>query len=436
MNPLRLKVQKRVFPNGLTLLMNPHDSVPTVSIAAFCDAGILCEPEEKAGLANLVAELLDEGSQLRSGEALSEEIESVGGQMETGSSGVSMGVPAGEIELGLRVLYELFALPVFPPSQIRKKKEWVLSDILSEEDDPRSKAYQQFRELVYGRHPLHRPSHGYRRTVSRLNRSDLLEYHRRYYAPDRLILSVAGAFVPSKIEKIIERTFGRWNRRGAAKPHFAALPRTARSREKVVFEEREQVNVYLGHLGIPRNHPDFYKLLVMDHVLGTGPGFTDRLSKTLRDEQGLAYTVHAGISSSSGKEPGTFSAYIGTSPERYDRAVNGIFLELKKIRESRPSREELQLAQDYLTGSYLFGIERNMGRAYFLINQERYALGGDYLERYPKIIRSITAGDVLEVARRHIRPQEMTVVAVGPVQQKKKVQAGARTSIHLSASPA
>ena len=97
---------------------------------------------------------------------------------------------------------------------------------------------------------------------------------------------------------------------------------------------REQVHVFLGHPGIRRDDPDFYKLSVMDHVLGTGPGFTDRISRKLRDEQGLCYTVSASITSSAGLEPGHFSAYIGTSPQNVARAIEGDV----ELNHARPSR--------------------------------------------------------------------------------------------------
>ena len=94
--------------------------------------------------------------------------------------------------------------------------------------------------------------------------------------------------------------------------------------EKIVPDTTAaQIHVFIGHLGIKRNDPDYYKLLVMDNVLGTGPGFTDRLSANLRDRQGLAYTVTAQITGSAGDEPGTFTGYIGTFPEQVPGDAKG-----------------------------------------------------------------------------------------------------------------
>ncbi len=414
---LRIQSTKKVFNNGLTLLVAPNRNVPTASIAIYCDSGILCEPESKAGLAHLVSLVIDEGSKKRSGEAVREEIESIGGDLETGPSGASVAVPSSELERGLRVLSEVLLTPAFPEKAVRSKKDLVLSEILAEEDDLQAKAQRQFKELVYGAHPLHRPSHGYERTVMKLTRRDLVDHHKKYYAPERTILAVAGEVTTAQVERLVEKYFGRWSNKAAPFPAIPPLPRFRHSRQLLIHKATKQVHIYVGHQGIRRNDPDYYKLLVMDYVLGSGPGFTDRLSKKLRDQQGLAYTVHAGIASTSGKEPGVFSAYMGTSPETLERAVKGILAELRQIVHKAPSEEEVRLAKDYLTGSYVFGVERNLSRALFLINRERYQLGDDYFQNYPKYVESVTPAQILEAARKHIFPDRYVLVAVGKVKR-------------------
>src|SRR5256885_8067496 len=109
-----------------------------------------------------------------------------------------------------------------------------------------------------------------------------------------------------------------------------------------------QLHFYMGHVGIRRDNPDYYKLLVMDYVLGTGPGFTDRLSARLRDRQGLAYTVSANISSSSTEEPGVFACYIGTPPQNFDLVKKEFLEELNRIRDERAKDEEVEDAMTYL----------------------------------------------------------------------------------------
>src|SRR5581483_5517953 len=115
-----------------------------------------------------------------------------------------------------------------------------------------------------------------------------------------------------------------------------------------------QLHFYLGHPGVQRNNPDYYKLLVMDNVLGTGPGFTDRLSAQLRDREGLAYTVSAAITSTAGEQVGAFTCFIGTFPDKLAAVRDGFMKELKRIRAAPPTAEEVDDVKAYLLGSLAF----------------------------------------------------------------------------------
>jgi zinc protease len=174
----------------------------------------------------------------------------------------------------------------------------------------------------------------------------------------------------------------------------------------------------MGHVGIARTNPDYFKLLVMDYVLGTGPGFTDRLSSRLRDREGLAYTVSANITSSAREQPGSFTCYIGTDPKNLQR-VKALFLEeLKRIREQQPTHEEAEDAKKYLLGSLPFQLTTNERVAGQLLAIERYGLGLDYFATYKKSVAAVTPADVQAVARKYLDPERMVLVVAGPVNDK------------------
>ena len=179
--------------------------------------------------------------------------------------------------------------------------------------------------------------------------------------------------------------------------------------------QREQVHVYMGHLGVRRKDPDWASLAVMDHVLGTGPGFTNRLGRRLRDELGLAYSVSADIHSSAGVHPGTFTAYIGTSPENLGTALGGFHEEICRIRDEPIEAEELEIARSYLLGSFVLGFERASRRASFLVAAEAQGLPDDELERLPKAFAAVTVEDVQRVARTHLFPDSCCLSVAGPV---------------------
>jgi zinc protease len=169
----------------------------------------------------------------------------------------------------------------------------------------------------------------------------------------------------------------------------------------------------MGHAGIRRTNPDYYKLLVMDYVLGTGPGFTDRLSARLRDREGLAYTVSATMTSTAGEEVGTFTCYIGTEPQYFDRVKKTFLEELARIRNEKPDAGEVEDAKKYLLGSLAFQLTTSDRIASQLLYVERYGLGFGYLDDFRKAVAAVTPEDVQAVARKYLDPQRMVLVALG-----------------------
>jgi zinc protease len=278
-----------------------------------------------------------------------------------------------------------------------------------------------FNELVYGAHPLHRPSHGYPETVEKLTREDLRDFHRRFFAPNNGLLSIVGDFRISELLPKVERRFGGWAARPQVFPeHPRPLFQTER-RVKYITMAAQQVNIYLGHLGVERTNPDYYALQVLDTILGGGAGFTARIPQRLRDEMGLAYTTFASITMTAGLDPGRFIAFIGTSPENMNLAIEGLLNEIRRVIAEPVTAQELQDAKDYLTGSFVFAFESSGQIARFLVHAEVYGLGFDYIEKYPQYIRSITIEDVNRVARKYLDCENYTLVVVGPVDEQGKL---------------
>jgi zinc protease len=416
----RLDVERVELPNGLVLLLSENHTTPSVSIKAVVGAGSRFEPDEKAGLASLLGELLDEGTASRTSQQIAEAVESVGGRLGTFGDYQSSGCVAiflsKDISLGLDVIADLLMNASFPEDKVRQQVERRVAQIKGRLDVPRTQASDLFNEIVFKGTPQHRPAVGYERTVSRLTRDDVLEFYGRYYVPNNTAVAIVGDIDKAEVRKKVEETFGLWAQ--SADFEAPAAPAVARQKEAIerfVSAPKEQVNIFIGHSGIARRNPDYYALLVMDTILGSSPGFTSRIPRILRDEQGLAYTTFSNITASAGIDAGRFIAYIGTSPENLDRAVEGLRKEIKRIVEEPVAEAEVEAAKSYLTGSFVFHFQKNLQVADFLVDAETYDLGFDYLEKYPELIRGVTPADVTRVARQYLDPDHLTTVVVGPV---------------------
>ena len=178
--------------------------------------------------------------------------------------------------------------------------------------------------------------------------------------------------------------------------------------------ERAQTNLFLGHLGIVRSDPDYIALEVMDNVFGVGSGFTDRLSKTIRDQAGLAYTVFGNVTRSASTVPGTFTIYAGTKPEDAEKARTMMHEQLAGLLATPPTPEELAGAKAAMRGGIVMGCESAGNLLGVLYLCERYALGFDYPKRYVEALEKVTAADVTRVAKAHLKPDALVEVLVGP----------------------
>jgi zinc protease len=180
-----------------------------------------------------------------------------------------------------------------------------------------------------------------------------------------------------------------------------------------IEEDREQFHVYLGHLGVRRGDPDWYALLVGDYVLGSGPGFTDRLSKRVRDQMGLAYSVHARIARGADLEPGMFSAYVGTSPATHVQALDAMRAEIARFVEGPIEAHEVEDARRYLLGGFVFGFETVDQTAEQIVQMHRLGLGFQHPAEFVRRIEAVTVDEVQAAVRRHIFPDRLVTVTVG-----------------------
>jgi zinc protease len=412
-------VHSHTLPNGLKVLLVENASIPTVSLTASVLTGARYDPESKAGLAIMVSRLLDEGTATRTSLEIADAIESVGGSIETDGSFERIIATASvlnkDVDLGLELLADLLIRPVFPQEFVDKEKERTLAEIQSAQDRPQVVAGWAFNELVYQDHPLHRPSHGYPGTVEKITRADLLDFHSRFFVPNNVLLSMVGDFRIQDLLPKVEKFFGDWVSKPVVFPTYENPVRQTAKRAKFVTMPAQQLNIYLGHLGITRTNSDYYALQVLDTILGGGAGFTARIPQRLRDELGLAYTTFASITMTAGMDPGRFIAFIGTSPENMKLATEGLINEIRRIIEEPVTAQELQDAKDYLTGSFVFAFESSPQIARFLVHAEVYGLGFDYVEKYPEYICDVTVEEISRVARKYLDSENYTLVVVGPV---------------------
>jgi len=424
------EVVEETLPNGVLLMAKRRSDVPVLSVQALVNAGQLFEPEEKAGLAELVGSLLDEGvddgqGRKKSGEEIADGVEFVGGQYGTSTNGVSVKVLSEHAGVAYDLVRDLIRFPSFPLARFDKLREDQLAEIESMDQDPTRVARRLFYENAYKGHPYHRPAIGYEKTVKALTLQDVQDYYHRLFRPENLIVVAVGDVDPAVALKELRTRFAPWKVDG---PWQAPeIPKAVRQSEaRPVFEtyKAQQVRIHLGHVGIERANPDYFALRVMETILSTSPGFTNRLARNVRELQGLAYDVNGSITAGSGQAAGAFQVVLGVEAKDKDKGLASVLNELRQFLKDGPTEEEVKDAKSYLLSSFVSSWETVEDIADYLLSVKRYGLGTDYAARYYKAVGSVTPAEILRVARKYIDLDRLTTVVVGPVDKNGKLIEG------------
>lgn len=410
--------ERSVLDNGIILLHAERVNLPIVTVVVSIDAGGVREQEDKAGLASLTADLLNEGTETRTARQISEEIEFVGGSLSTAggkdSMTASLTVLKKDIGLGMALLADVLMHPSFRDEEINRRKKIIKNSILQQQEDPGTVADKAFQKALYGTHPYGWPVEGTEESVEGISREDILGFYRQYYAPNNMIMAVVGDVDKEELRRLLQEAFLLWPRKNV--PPLQLPPPRQHERTEVVTVDKElaQATIILGHGGIARDHPDYYAVTVMNYILGGG-GFVSRMMDNIRDNLGLAYDVRSSFTA--GKHAGSFEAALQTKNESANTAIAELQREMERMRAELVSDKELNDAKSYLTGSFPLRIDSNRKIANFITAVEMFNLGLDYVNEYPGLINVVTKEDVLRVARTYLHPDRYLLTVVGD--QKK-----------------
>ncbi len=415
-----LDAQRTILPNGLIVLHSENHNLPIVMVTLMIKAGQINEQKEKAGLANLTAELLTESTKNRKSKDISDEIDFIGASLDSSAGSdyttITLSVLKKDVQKGFELLSDILLNPTFSQDEIERKRERIKGFLKQREEDPSFLAERAFKKEVFGEHPYGRLVEGSAETVDTIKREDLIQFHSNYFLPNNAILSVSGDLTADELNALIKKYLAEWNKAEVTLRVTKKLYELKTKKVTKIDKDLTQANIILGNFGISRDNPDYYALAVMNYILGGG-GFSSRLMQHIRDRMGLAYDVHSFFAAY--KEEGTFQIGLQTKNESANIAIEEILKQVERIRKENVSDEELSDAKSYLTGSFKRRLDTNRKISDFLASVEFYALGPDYVTKYPDYINSVTKEDVLRVAKRYLTPENYVLVVVA--NQKKAI---------------
>lgn len=407
-------VQKFTVGRGITIYFIEDRELPIINMVAYFRTGSLYEPADKAGLAALTGTVMRTGGTAKmKGDEIDEELEYLAARVETTISEefgqVNLSCLKKDFPRVLEICADILMTPAFSQDKIDLAKNEMKETIRRRWDMPFSVARLIYTEKLYG------PQSPYARrttaaTVDNITRDDLIAFHKKYFAPNNMVVGITGDISSADVKKALTGAFQKWS---AKKIDFPAVPPVEDQVKKViyyVYKDTPQANLILGHLGIRNNHPDEYKLDVLNYVLGGG-GFSSRLMRELRSNRGWTYGIYGGVFS--GRDRGPFLISSTLRADVLGQALPLIEDIIKSLQADAIKDEEMEEAKNYLINSFIFRFESKLS---ILVQKISYLLTGypeDYLEKYIDNLKKVTKEGVLEAARKHLEPGRMMVVVCG-----------------------
>jgi zinc protease len=412
--PGALGVISYTLANGATLLVRPENS-PVVAMRAAALGGQRYETPADAGLGMTFASVWGLATQSLQPEALAAKVAALGGGLSAFSGRNTVGLRgefvAEHAMAGLALFAEALLRPEFLQADFERERDLLCERVRTRDDNPAGVAFDAFAAHLFPKHPYGLPALGTMQSLKALSCAQMSAYHKRFAAPDKFILCVAGNVEPDKVYAALAPAF----ETSASEPLPAPPTPDAdyvRDPNKPgirIALPKQQAHCLIGAQGTTMADADRYGIDVMCAVLS---GQSGRLFTDLRDVQSLAYSVSC--SNAEGIDPGHIFVYIGCAFEKVQQALAGVYGHLQKLRDEPITPAELTRAQRYLTGSHAIDLQRSGARAMAMALNARYGLGYDAMARYPDGIRAVTVADVQKLAQKYLAPTRLLEVVVGP----------------------
>ena len=416
---IALNATREIFQNGLTLIVRENNSSP--SLVAYVDiaAGSAYDPSGAPGLANFTARMLERGSTGMSGALIAETLDSSGTELHISCERDRVALVARmlreKLPLVMEVLAQMLEEPVFPEGEMDKLRVQIVTALEEASHDTQQVAVDRAYECIYPfGHPYRHKVEGDVKSIRSVRREDIAQFFTTHYGPRAVTIVLSGDVSTREAEELAEKFFGAWKIDQPFKnPTVLTPPLTLETKwEKVNIPDKTQVDIAAGFRGIARDNPDYYALHVMNTILGRF-GMGGRLGRTIREDEGLAYYVMSAFIPY--RYVGPFLVRAGVNPKNVDKAVREIRNGVLKMRDEGVSSRELQESKDFIVKSLPRQLETNGAVAAALADIQFYNLGLDYFERYPDLIKAVSARDVLRVAREYLHPDSLSIILAGPV---------------------
>ena len=413
-------LHRESLPNGLSIVILEDDRLPRLSIGLEVRRGAGSVSPSQAGIAAIATEVMQRGAGDRDGLALAKVVEDAGASLSVSAgwdtTGVSLSGLSEDRALLMEILEDVALRPRFDQQEFDKALAEHQAGLVAAQDDPATLIRWQVLRALYEGHRYGLPRSGTAETAASLEVADARAYWTDRFVPRDTIFWAVGDVDAAALVADIGRVFGALPDVEGVSNTPPPPERTPLARRIIVVDKPDlgQARIILGHEGIARDEPLRMSIALMNNALG-GSGFSSRLMKRIRSDEGLTYGVGSGYSLRS--QPGPFSASTFTRKEKVREVVDLLLEEMEAIREDRPvSEEEFGKFISYSVGRFGLSLETSASVLSSLVDLEVHGLPTDSLDTYRSRIRALTLDEVRSAAKTHLHPDRAAIVLLGPAE--------------------
>ena len=416
-----LPIQHWQTSMGARVYFIENRDLPMLDVSVEFPGGIVFEPPDKGGVASMTNRLLDTGADGLSEDdiarAMADVGASLGSRFDSDRAGMAVRTLSSAKERGraLDILARVLRSPSFPQAVLEREKVRVIGAIKESDTQPGTIASRNFYTLVYPGHPYGRRGSGEVEAVRKMTREDLVQFHRRHYAPQHAVVAMIGDVSRAEAESIAEELTRGLPRGEGAAPHAPAVSPLAKGASRQIGHHAQQAHILMGAPGVRRDDPDYIPLYVGNYILGGG-GLVSRMSVEVREKRGMAYSAYSYFAPL--LREGPFVIGMQTQREQAGEALKVADAVLREFLERGPTGAEVAAAKKGIIGGFPLRIDTNRKIHGQLALIGFYGLPLTYLEDFVKRVEAVTIPEIRAAFKRHVDADRLVTVVVGPGAEK------------------
>ena len=405
-------IRRTVLSNGLTVLTERMPHLRSVSMGAWVGSGSRDENPEVNGISHFVEHMVFKGTTTRSAQQIAREVDTIGGNLDafTGKETICFNIKVLDenVAPALDVLADLVLNPTFTPEEMTREQGVILEEIKMDEDNPDYLVHEVWTQNFWKGDPLGRPILGTVKTVSSFRQQTLFDYYAGQFNAQNIVFSAAGNLEHDAFVASVEQKFNALASASSTTPRLTtphATPHVTLKRKKAL----EQVQLCLGVPAPAVNDTNRYVVFLLNTILGGG--MSSRLFQTIREDQGLAYSIYSEMNPF--RDTGSLCVYAGTSVDKTRQVLDLTLRELRRLKEETANEAELKRAKDQLKSNMVIGLESSGSRMANLARQQMYFGRFFGVDEMMREIDAVTPDDIQNMARQLFQPEAIALTLLG-----------------------